>query len=256
MDIESLNAKLSYDPDTGRIAWRHAIANCDPSKQAGYFCHRKGYRIILFEGDKCIATSLIWWIHYGEAPKARIIHLNGDRDDFRICNLAEFKRNDAKVTDDQIRGAFIYSPSTGHLYSLVCLKQIRRERIVRQGRSEYWRVDFRGKNFLSHRIAWFLYYGEWPKGKIDHINHDSTDNRIQNLRDVSQSENLRNSKKSIKNTSGVTGVSKSSTPGKWCAWIGDKSKRISLGTFKTFEEAVAARKQAEIDLGYHYNHGK
>lgn len=46
----------------------------------------------------------------------------------------------------------------------------------------------------GHRAAWAIHYGEWPTGAVDHINGDTSDNRIFNLRDVSRSENARNAK--------------------------------------------------------------
>lgn len=47
----------------------------------------------------------------------------------------------------------------------------------------------KGKNYKAHRIAWAVAYGEWPQGQIDHINGDRSDNRLPNLRVVSNSEN-------------------------------------------------------------------
>ena len=44
--------------------------------------------------------------------------------------------------------------------------------------------------YLAHRVAWALHYGSWPDGVIDHINGCTADNRIENLRDVSQAENV------------------------------------------------------------------
>lgn len=48
------------------------------------------------------------------------------------------------------------------------------------------------KNMYAHRVAWAMYYGEWPKHQIDHINGDRTDNRIENLRSVTCAENAKN----------------------------------------------------------------
>lgn len=56
----------------------------------------------------------------------------------------------------------------------------------------YLRVGIDGKSYLLHRLAWLYVYGEWPTGIIDHINRVPSDNRIENLRDVSQHENALN----------------------------------------------------------------
>ena len=60
--------------------------------------------------------------------------------------------------------------------------------------------------YYAHRLAWFIYYGEWPKNQIDHINGVRTDNRIKNLRSVTVSENRKNAKLRIDNKSGRVGV--------------------------------------------------
>jgi len=48
--------------------------------------------------------------------------------------------------------------------------------------------------WLAHRLAWYLYYGVMPRYEIDHINGDKGDNRIENLREVTPSQNIRYSK--------------------------------------------------------------
>ena len=113
----------------------------------------------------------------------------------------------------------------------------------------YIRVD--RKKYLAHRIAWKLLYGEDPE-EIDHINGNRSDNRITNLRSVSRLENMRNRKRASHNTSGVTGVCWYKNRSKWRAYISEEL----LGDFDKFEDAVAARKQAEKEYGYHPNHGR
>ena len=49
-----------------------------------------------------------------------------------------------------------------------------------------------GKDILLHRLAWYLYYGVWPKQEIDHINGIKDDNRIVNLREVTRAQNNQN----------------------------------------------------------------
>ena len=124
----------------------------------------------------------------------------------------------------------------------------------------YWRVYVRilGKSRIAHRIAWFMYYGEWPEDQIDHINGDATDNRIENLRDVSSLENGHNRARFDRNNTGVTGVSidKKVKHKKFRARIHVNGKPIFLGYYETLEEAAAARKAADIEYGYHENHGR
>lgn len=56
----------------------------------------------------------------------------------------------------------------------------------------YISIGVYGKRHLAHRLAWLYVYGEFPKNQIDHINRVKTDNRIENLRDVTSAENLKN----------------------------------------------------------------
>jgi len=99
----------------------------------------------------------------------------------------------------------------------------------------YRRVKFLGKSYAAHRLAWFLFYGCWPKFTIDHINGDSLDNRLVNLRDCTHKENHGNRKKEI-NVSGFKGVSPIGN--KWQARICHNYNRIYLGLFPTVEEAA------------------
>jgi len=98
------------------------------------------------------------------------------------------------------------------------------------------------KNALAHRVAWCISKGYWPKGFVDHINGVRSDNRIENLRDVSCSENNRNRIHPARHKH--YGISK--VRGKWAARISIGGKNICLGTFPTESEAAIARVRAEI----------
>ena len=120
----------------------------------------------------------------------------------------------------------------------------------------YYMVSFKNEKYLLHRLAWLYVYGRMPDLHIDHINSIRTDNRIDNLREVTRQENQKNTKLHSNNTSGYCGVYYHKVWGKWVAHIKDQGKHVHLGGFKDKEDAVKVRLQAEIQYGYHQNHGR
>lgn len=162
------------------------------------------------------------------------------------------------LTADEARRLFYYDPSTGML-----TWSLDRNQNVKAGdqvgwvheHSPYRRARVNGKRYFAHRIIWLMAYGEWPKNEIDHIDGDSLNNRMDNLREVDRTENMRNTKRCSVNTSGQSGVHRHTQSGKWNARIRTNGRRVSLGLFEKKEEAVQARKEAERLHGYHPNHG-
>lgn len=118
----------------------------------------------------------------------------------------------------------------------------------------YKRVVVLGNLFLQHRVAFAIHTGEWPRGYVDHINGNTADNRFENLRDVDFLGNAHNVGISVTNKSGVLGVHLAR--GKWVSQIRVNGIAKHLGRFNTIEEATAARRAAELVLGYHENHGQ
>lgn len=107
------------------------------------------------------------------------------------------------------------------------------------------------RRWYEHRIIWTLVNGPIPEGYvIDHIDGDPSNNRLENLRCVTPSVNSSNKKLAVNNTSGVTGVSWHSRRAGWRAEIYKDKKPLTLGVYKTRDEAVAARRAAEKVLGY------
>ena len=113
-----------------------------------------------------------------------------------------------------------------------------------------------GKTYKAHRVIWALHYGEWPSDQIDHINHDRSDNRVANLRAVNNAQNQRNASRRVDNKSGTVGVFWHLSANKWHAYINSGGVRVCLGFHERRSEAVAARKAAEVRLGFHQNHGR
>ena len=120
----------------------------------------------------------------------------------------------------------------------------------------YIKICINNKAYSAHRLAWLYEYGNFPKNYTDHINGIKDDNKICNLRDVTPRESAKN--KSIKstNTSGHVGVSLYKSSGKWKAQICIKGKQTNLGYFDLIEDAIKCRKKAEVEHGYHKNHGR
>ena len=114
----------------------------------------------------------------------------------------------------------------------------------------YRYIQVNGQKVRANRLAWFMSYGVWPELHVDHINGDSQDDRLCNLRLATNAQNTFNGRLNSNNSVGVKGVTLRKESGRYRAYI-TRDKRIWLGTFETIEEAEAARFAAEI----HY-HGE
>lgn len=146
------------------------------------------------------------------------------------------------ATLENLRETFDYDPKTGKFSW-----KAEPGSITANG---YRYIKVNGKLQLAHRLAWLYYYGEEPVGLVDHINGDRADNRIENLRIATYSQNSANAKLHTRNTSGLKGVCKivrkGVWTGRWQASITHNNKQIGLGSFKTKELAhVAYMKAAE-----------
>lgn len=105
----------------------------------------------------------------------------------------------------------------------------------------YLRGWINKKRMLLHRLIM-----NCPDNMVvDHINHDITDNRKNNLRILTHQQNMMNMKIHKNNTSGASGVKWNKLIGKWTADITINNERIYLGYFENFDDAIKARKEAE-----------
>ena len=114
----------------------------------------------------------------------------------------------------------------------------------------YRTIEFRNNRkydraISCHHIAWYLYYGSWPKQQIDHKNGIRNDNRINNLRLCDRLGNAKNHAIYKSCSSGITGVLYRKDLDKYQAGISVNKKKIHLGTFLNIEDAKEARYKAE-----------
>lgn len=120
----------------------------------------------------------------------------------------------------------------------------------------YIKIMYRKRSYGAHCIVWEMHNGEIPDGyEIDHENHNRSDNRIENLRLVTRSDNMKNKSMYSTNKSGVTGVNWHNRKRKWIAQIQSDGKKKMLYEGRSFDDAVAARKAAEEERKFHKNHG-
>lgn len=120
----------------------------------------------------------------------------------------------------------------------------------------YATLRIAGAAHYAHRIAWAMATNYWPSRGLDHVNGNLLDNRLENLREATQTTNLRNAGINARNSSGYTGVSWDKRRHKWQAYITVSYIKKSLGFFDNISEAVAIRKAAEKQYDFHPNHGR
>jgi hypothetical protein len=163
--------------------------------------------------------------------------------------------------EEYIRQNLSYNPETGIITWLTAGTFNRKPGVVAGGPLKqvcgktYIRIKVKGKAYGAHNIAWLLTTGSWPTQLLDHKDGNGTNNKWDNLRDVSAEQNQRNRRLNSNNRSGVSGVIQRS-PTRWEVQIKGDNKLKYIGSYPTLEEAKIARQRAEEQYGYHPNHGQ
>lgn len=157
------------------------------------------------------------------------------------------------LTQDLLNELFEYKK--GKLYwKRENKNQVRRGQCAGWLDKKYMRVMINDKAYLVHRLIYMMHHGFMPDF-IDHINGNGLDNRIENLRGVSKTENNRNRRINTNNLSGVKGVHWDAPRKKWKAQLCFEGKQHYLGVFNTLEEASkvvqAARKKHHGEFARH-----
>lgn len=154
------------------------------------------------------------------------------------------------VTYEELSSIFTYNNKTGNLIWVNS-----RGPQARKGTAAgtvdvagYLSIQLFNKGYKAHRLVWMINYGEFPDGIVDHIDGNRLNNKIENLRIVTASENSKNTRVSRANTSGVKGVNLNKRSGGWVAQIGKEGKHMHLGTFSTKEKATEAYENACREL--------
>jgi hypothetical protein len=109
-------------------------------------------------------------------------------------------------------------------------------------------IGFKDKRYRESRLVWFYVKGIWSESDIDHINGIKDDNRIENLREATRSQNGCNRKTHRNNQSGFKNITWYKKKKKYQVRIKLNDDHIQIGTFKEdeIEQALMARDDALI----------
>jgi hypothetical protein len=156
------------------------------------------------------------------------------------------------VTNERIKERLNYDPATGiFTHAVTGGRAAVGSRADFSNGKRYRQVAVDRHCFSAHRVAWLLVHGEWPKGQIDHINGDIFDNRIENLRDVTPSQNQAN-RRNTKLGPRLRGVR--IVGNRWKASIGKDNKYLHIGYYDTREQARAAYDAVSLKLFGEYSY--
>lgn len=144
-------------------------------------------------------------------------------------NELTIEQANRSVRFDQLTGIFVYK--TGRKVGNIANS--------RQKGSGYVVVSIFGKRYYAHRLAWFMAFGFWPKGDVDHKDQNVSNNSISNLREATKKQNQANvSPKAA--SSKFKGVYFRKNRNDFIAQIGGDAKKKYIGCFKSEEEAARA----------------
>jgi hypothetical protein len=145
------------------------------------------------------------------------------------------------LTAERLRELLDYDPLTG-----VFLWKVPRAQVIKAGdlagtfcAKGYRKIIVDGRSYKAHRLAWLYVYGEWPADQIDHINRVKDDNRIANLRSVTNGENRANTLVNRNNPVGEKNVRMQN--GKFRVVVRRQRKMHHVGYFESVAEAAMAR---------------
>tara|TARA_R110000851_G_scaffold315349_1_gene477794 strand:- start:522 stop:1028 length:507 start_codon:yes stop_codon:yes gene_type:complete len=164
------------------------------------------------------------------------------------------------MTEELLKQMLKYEPDTGLFTWLikrpgVLINDVAGTERKHDGKT-YIIISLNGKKHRAHRLAFLYMTGKFPLLLCDHEDGDGTNNRWNNLREVDYINNNRNMRLRADNSSGVAGVYWNKKDKRWQVSLKVGSDRGYIGQYKTLEEAVRIRLDAERKHGFHKNHGQ
>ena len=157
----------------------------------------------------------------------------------------------SNLTAERLREIVSYDPSTGTMRSIVPRPKIPAGSIIGHKRPDGYSIAWvQRRRYYVHRLIWFYVTGEWPKQHIDHIDGDPSNNRFENLRDVTRTANQQNQRRAhcSNRNSGLLGSHWHAQRNYWVAHISIDNRTKYLGHFQTAKEAHEAYLSAKRKL--------
>lgn len=164
------------------------------------------------------------------------------------------------LSQQRLKELLHYDPQTGIFTRLTSNNQtkigdvvgtVRNRRKRGKGKTHLWEDDqsqlyvktkIDGKHYMLHRLAWLYVHGHFPSDMIDHIDGNRQNNKIDNLREATNSQNMMNGRKKSNCASPYKGVTRSGD--KWKMTISIDGKQTYMGTFESEIEAAIAYNRA------------
>ncbi len=149
------------------------------------------------------------------------------------------------LTHERLLKLITYDPDTGLFKRNPVLNNPRPSFPAGRLMGTYWVVKVDGVEYKASRLAWFYMTKKWPVEKVDHKDRNRVNNRWENLREATNSQNMSNDRRLLP-TCGVRGVERTKH-GTYRVRIRDGHKKKHIGTYSNLEEAEKAFKRAFLE---------
>lgn len=157
------------------------------------------------------------------------------------------------MTHDDLLRVLMYDPDSGKFFRRIAISQTKVGDVAGSLRKDgYVQISLKNRLYLAHRLAWLYVYGEYTDLQIDHIDRCRSNNRIVNLRKVTNKQNGENLPLLATNTSGVRNVSWDTQKQMWRVQIKHHQRNIFVGRYFDFDAAKDAAAQARDRFFTHH----